>query len=92
MNDLETGHKVVVYALNLLAWGTAVAVAWSCSTLLMGIVMFIIMSVVMSLLCSLIGLVIVFKLDASTFETLGRTVNGVSARVTKIFTRKAEAA
>ena len=88
-DDLALGNKVIGYALNILAWGTACAVAWSCSTLLMGIVMFIIMSIVMALLCGVLQIFIFLKVDASTIASIGSTLNGVSARVTGLFTRKA---
>jgi hypothetical protein len=90
-DDLALGHKVIGYALQVLAWGTTCAIAWSCSTVLMGIVMFIIMSIVMALLCGVLQLFIFFKVDRSTIESIGSTLNGVSTRVTGLFTRKATA-
>lgn len=89
--DFAAGAKVISYALNILAWGTACAVAWSCSTLLMGIIMFIVMSIVMALLCALVQLVIFFKVPAPTIEGLGRTVGGGINKVTGLFSRKASA-
>ena len=89
--DCNLGNKVIGYALSLLAWGTACAVAWSCSTLLMGIIMFIIMSLVMSLLAGLAHILIIMKMDASTTEGIGRTVGSMSARVTSMFSRKVPA-
>lgn len=91
MEDLELGNKVVSYALNVLAWGCAVAVAMSCSTILMGIVMFIIMSIVMALLAALAQLFIFFKVDASSIESLGRNVGKATSRVTSLFARKVPA-
>lgn len=88
MNDLELGNKVISYALNSLAWGVSCAVAWSCSTLLMGIVMFIIMAIVMALLCAAMRFMFRFTVSTDTRESIGRT----AARVTSLFTRKASAA
>lgn len=91
-DDQATGYKVMGYALNLLTWGTVIAVTWSCSTILMGIVMFIIMSIVMSLLSYLLGMVIFLKVDVSTVESLGRTVTSATTRVRGMFTRSAPVA
>jgi hypothetical protein len=91
-DNLILGHKVIGYALNLLAWGTAMAVAWSCSTLLMGIVMFIIMAIVMALLTSLVHVVLMFKLPSASVESIGSAVGSVTGRVSALFTRKAPAA
>ena len=88
-DDFITGNKVISYALNTLAWGVTCAVAWSCSTVLMGISMFIITAIVMSLLMALLNIVLLFKLPTTTVEGLGRTVGGATARVTSLFTRKA---
>lgn len=87
-DDIILGHKIISYALNTLAWGCAVAIAWSCSTLLMSIVMFIVMSIVMGLLAALLRVVLLFKVPTTTVEGLGRTVGGAAARVTNLFTRK----
>lgn len=84
-DDILLGHRVIGYALNTLAWGCTVAIAWSCSTLLMGIVMFIIMSIVMGLLAALLHIVLLFKMPTTTVEGIGRA----AARVTGLFTRKA---
>jgi hypothetical protein len=92
VDDLALGHRVINYALKLLAWGTAAAVAWSCSTLLMGIVMFIIVSIVMLLLTTIIHLAIMFKVPTTTVEGLGRTVGGFAGRMSNLFTRKAPVA
>lgn len=83
-DDLVMGHKVIGYALKLFAWGTALAVAWSCSTLLMGIIMFIIVGILMAIIMELIHLVIMFKVPAAPIETVGRTVG----RFARVFTRK----
>jgi hypothetical protein len=91
-DDLILGNKVISYALNTLAWGVSCAIAWSCSTVLMGIVMFIIMSIVMALLCALLRVILIFKMPVTTVEGLGRTVGGATARVTNLFTRKPVAA
>jgi len=88
LEHLVLGHKVIGYALDLLAWGTACAVAWSCSTLLMGIIMFIIMAIVMALLTALIKVVLMFKLPSDSVESFGRKVGGLTGRVSGLFTRK----
>lgn len=85
---LTLGYKVIDYALKLLAWGTVVAVTWSCSTLLMGIIMFIVVGIIMSLLQALLGMLIMFKVPTTSVETLGRTVGGVTGRVSSLFARK----
>lgn len=91
MEDVAYGHKVIGYALQCLAWGTAVAVAFSCSTIIMGIIMFIIMSIVMALLAALMQVVIFFKAPTTSVAGIGRVVGGAAARVTSMFTRKVPA-
>lgn len=90
--DLAYGHKVIGYALQCLAWGCTVAVAVSCSSILMGIVMLIIMSFVMALLTALLQMLVLFKVPAVHVAGLGRTVGGAAARVTSVFKRKAATA
>ena len=90
-DDLALGHKVITIALNVLAWGTTMAIAWSCSTLLMGIIMFIIMSIVMGLLMGMLRIFLMFKLPATTVAGIGGFVGGTAARVTSLFTRKVAA-
>jgi hypothetical protein len=89
--DLETGHKVIGYALKLLAWGTALAVAWACSSFIMGVIMFIITSLIMLLLTAVVHIGIMFKVEPTTVASLGRTVGGLTGRVSSLFTRKAAA-
>ena len=89
--DLAYGSKVITYALNVLAWGVTIAVTWSCSTILMGIVMFIISSIVMGLLCGVLNIALHIKLDSSTIESLGRNTAAVTSRVTNLFSRKVPA-
>lgn len=90
-SDYALGAKVIDYAVNTLAWGVACAAAWSCSTLLMGIIIFIVMAIVMALLANLLSWLIAFKVPATTIEGLGRTVGGGINRVTDLFNRKAAA-
>lgn len=90
-NDFALGNKTISYALSFLAWGTAVAIAWSCSTLLMGIIMFIVMSLVLGLLSTLAHIVLVMKMPAASIEGIGRTVGGAAARITSLFSRKVTA-
>lgn len=85
--DYAAGAKVITYAFNLMVWGTALATAWACSTFLMGLIMFIITAIVMSILRYVLGLVVFFKVDASSIENLGRTATSVTTRVTSTFTR-----
>lgn len=87
-DDLALGHKVIGHALQLLTWGVTLAVAWSCSTVLMGIIMFIVMALVMHLLTALLHVLIMFRVPATSVESLGRNVG----RFAKIFTRKQVAA
>jgi hypothetical protein len=90
--DFTLGNKVIAYALSALAWGVSVAIAWSCSSLVMSIIMFIISSLVLGLLAGVLHLVLIMKMDVGTIEGIGRNVGGAAARVTNLFTRKAEAA
>ena len=90
-NDLAYGSKVITYALNLLAWGTVIAITWSCSSILMGIIMFIVSSIVMGLLCGVLNIALHIKLDASTIESLGRNTAAVTSRVSGLFSRKVPA-
>lgn len=90
-NDFITGSKVIHYALSTLAWGVSCAVAWSCSTILMGIIMFIIMRIVMGLLMTVLNIALLWKLDSTTIESLGRNAGGAAARVTSMFSRKVPA-
>lgn len=81
------GAKVIGYALNCLQWFTVVAITWSCSTLLMGIVVFIAMAMFMALVRFALSLLLAFKLDISVLETVG----SATARVASVFTRKVAA-
>lgn len=92
MNDLELGNSVISYAIATLQWGVACTAAWSCSTLIMGIVMFIIMSIVMYLLSYAMQLICLLKVSNDTRESIGNRLNGVQARITSLFTRRAPAA
>ena len=85
------GYKVINYALSAFAWGVSLAVAWSCSTVLMGIIMFIVMALLMALLTYALNIYLVLKLDTDTVEGLGRNVGDAIARVTSLFTRKVAA-
>lgn len=89
--DFALGNKVIAYALSALAWGITVAITWSCSSLLMGIIMFIISSLVFGLLAGVLHIFVIMKMDASTIEGIGRNVGGAAARVTNLFTRKVPA-
>lgn len=90
-DEFTLGSKVIGYVLQALAWGIAAAIAWSCSSLVMGIVMFIIMFIVMSLLTALLHLVLLFKLPTTTVEGIGSFTGKAASRVTGMFTRKAAA-
>ena len=85
------GSKLIGYALQALTWGIAAAIAWSCSTLVMGIVMFIITALFMSLLTAVLHVVLLFKLPSTTVEGLGSTVGSAAARVRGLFDRKVAA-
>ena len=89
--DFALGNKVIAYALSALAWGITVAITWSCSSLLMGIIMFIISSLVFGLLAGVLHIFIIMKMDSTTIEGIGRNVGGAAARVTNLFTRKVPA-
>lgn len=78
------GAKVIGYALNCLQWFTVIAITWSCSTLLMGIVAFIAMSILMAMVRFALGMLLAFKLDVSTLDSIGAG----AARVASVFTRK----
>lgn len=86
--DLERGDKVITYALRLLSWGVTIAVAWSCSSVIMGIIMFIVMALLMALLSAVAYMFISLNVPTTSIETLGRTVGGVTGRVSGLFTRK----
>ena len=91
MNDFELGSNVISYTLHTLGVGIAIAIAWSCSTLLMGLVMAIVMGIVMALLMELVHLVLLMKLPAATTCSIGHAVGGAAARITGLFSRKAKA-
>lgn len=88
---LDLGHKVIGYALNTLAWGVTLAAAWSCSSIMLGIIMFIVMAIIMMLLSTLAHVYLAFKLPTTTVEGIGAFVGGTAARVTSLFTRKVAA-
>ena len=87
--SLDLGRKVIGYAINLLAWGTALAVAWSCSTLMLGIIMFIVMSLLMGLLAAVLHIFIALRVPDTSIEAIGAFVGNTSARVTGLFKRSA---
>ena len=86
-DNLSTGHKVVSYAIKLLAWGAALSVAFSCSSVIMGIIMFFVMSFFMALLSIAAQVYLAFKGEA--VASIGSVVNNTTARVSSLFTRKA---
>ena len=87
-DDFVLGSRVIGYALRALSFGISLAIAWSCSTLMLGIIMFIIMSIVMYLLSMALHVVLLFKLPT---ESIGHTVGGAAARVRGLFDRKVAA-
>lgn len=87
--DVITGHRVLKYALASLTWGLTVAAAWSCSSVVLGAIVFIIVGIVLALIAQLIHFVCYFKVDASTFASVGSVVNRATSKVTGVFTRKA---
>lgn len=89
--EFTLGSKVIGYVLQALAWGIAAAIAWSCSSLVMGIVMFIIMLIVMSLLTALLHLVLLFKLPSSSIESIGSLAGKTASRASSLFARKVPA-
>ena len=86
--DLARGLKVIDYTTKLLVWGVSLAVAWSCSTIIMGIIMFIVMAILMTLITAALQLFMLFKVEQSTVASLGHTVGGITSRVSNLFTRK----
>ncbi len=86
--DYERGDKVVTYALRFFQWGTALAVAFSCSTFVMGLIMFIITALFCWLLSCVVDGLLMLK-GVSRVEALGRFVGGTTGRVSNMFARKA---
>ena len=90
-DDLATGHKVISWALRLIGWGLTIAVTWSCSSFMLGLLVFICMSLLVSILGVIAHMALAYYLSDETVAGLGRTVGGTAARVTGIFSRKASA-
>ena len=88
-DDVHTGQRVLKYALASLTWGLALASAWACSSVVLAIICFLIVGIVLALLAALVELFCFFKVDATTFASVGSVVNRTSARVSSLFTRKA---
>lgn len=86
--DFALGSKLISYAMRALTWGIAAAIAWSCSTLVMGIVMFIITALFMSLLTALLHVVLLFKLPTTSIEGIGAFAGRAASRATSLFSRK----
>ena len=91
LNDTARGYKVIHRAIDLLGFGIAMSVAWSCSSIIVGIVMFVITALVMALLAYAAKLMVLFNVDSARIETVGRTAGTVQARFTNVFTRKVPA-
>jgi hypothetical protein len=85
--DYERGDKVVQYALRLLQWGTGIAVAWGCSSFLMGVIMFLVTMLFMALISAVIDMLLMAK-GVGQVEALGRFVGSTTGRVSAMFTRK----
>ena len=85
--DYERGDKIVTYALRVFTWGTALAVAFSCSSFIIGLIM----AIITAIFCWLIGIVIDMLLMAKgvdKVESLGRFVGQTTGRVSAMFARK----
>ena len=89
--DFALGSKVLGHALQALGTGVAIAIAWSCSSAVMGVAVFIGMFCLMSILMALLHMVLLFKLPTASITSLGSVVGRTSARVSGLFTRKAAA-
>lgn len=86
--DLALGNTIIGYAFDALAVGVTLAITWSCSSIVMGVIMFIITALVMALLCTLASTYVMFKLPDATVAGIGGFVGGTAARITGLFTRK----
>jgi len=89
VDDVATGYTVIGYAIDALAAGITLAIAWSCSSVLMGLIMFIVMGLVMYLLSYAAFMLATLKLSTATVGSIGHSVGGLSARITGLFNRKA---
>lgn len=86
-DDFNLGAKVIGYATQAFAFGISLAIAWSCSSVMFGILMFIVMSLLLGLLAGLLNLVILFKMPSTSIASVGHTVGGAAAKVTGWFSR-----
>jgi len=91
LNDFALGANAMGTALQILGHGVAIAIAFSSSTVLMGIIMYITMCIVMALLMALVHMLLLWKLPADTTASIGRFVGSTGARITSLFSRKVAA-
>ena len=89
--DYEMGDRVVTYALRLFTWGTALAVAFSCSSFILGLIMFIITALLCALISMVIDMLLMLK-GVDHVESLGRFVGQTTVRIQTMFHREQAAA
>ena len=89
--DLTLGASIIGYAFDALAVGVTLAVTWSASSVVMGIILRITTSLLMALLCTAGQMYLMYKLPATSIAGLGNFVGGTAARVTGLFSRKVAA-
>lgn len=85
--DYERGDKAVQFALRFLQWGTATAVAFSCSSFIMGVVMFLVTALFMYIISVAIDMLLMIK-GVDKVESLGRFMGSTTARFQNLFTKE----
>ena len=86
--DAVLGATVVSWAINILSWIVAAAIAWSFSGFWMVLLMYLLSSLIMGILALLAKLALAMTVDDATFASLGRGINTAINSVTGLFSRK----
>lgn len=84
-DDIITGRRVLSYTIRAVAWFMIFAATWSCSTIVMGIIMFICMTLLVGLLAGLVNVVCYLHISDASFARVGSVLNGFKGK----FARKA---
>lgn len=90
-DDVALGQKALGHALQALALGASLALAWSASTVMMTIVLTLCWWVALSILAALIHFAVLWYTSEETFASVGRGLGSVTGRIAGLFSRKVAA-
>lgn len=90
-DDVALGQKVVGHALQALALGSAIALAWSASTVMMTIALSLAWWIATSLIAMLVHMCVMHYTSEESFAKLGASIGSVTGRISGLFAKKVAA-